>query len=287
MIDRAPLIGFVGMAAVLVWVLAAGAGYSADVFWRTPSVALVLGGSVFATLVAFPGRRFASLGAMVREAFSGRPRSLERSIATLVALATLARRRGLLALERPVETLDDPFMREAMRMAVDGVTPETIRSVMQTRMESIELRHLEGKGMLEMMGRVAPVFGMIGTVIGLVVMLGRMDDPARIGPGMAVALLTTFYGLVLAHVVCLPLARKLGGRTSEELLHKTMVLQGVLAVQAGDHPRVVEQKLRAFLPGYDRGGRYSGAPTEPSNAPADHKAAPSAKGTAERLDQAA
>ena len=136
-----------------------------------------------------------------------------------------------------------------MRMAIDGTDNATIEHVCRAEMESVDLRHTYGVRLLESMGRSAPVFGMIGTLIGLVIMLGRMNDPARIGPGMAVALLTTLYGLVLANVFCLPLSRKLAHRSSEELLSKTVALKGVLAIQAGDNPRIVEQKLRAYVPG--------------------------------------
>jgi chemotaxis protein MotA len=137
-------------------------------------------------------------------------------------------------------------------MAVDGMDAATIEHVMRSEMEATDLRHTYGKGVLETMGRFSPVFGMIGTLIGLVVMLGHMTDPSRIGPGMAVALLTTLYGLLIANVFCLPLARKLAGRSSDELMVKQMMLKGVLAIQAGDHPRIVEQKLRAYIPGSER-----------------------------------
>ena len=184
----------------------------------------------------------------MRSAFRDDGRSLQESAITLVALAEIARRDGLLALERPVDGVQDGFLKRAMQMAIDGFDPETIRSVMQAELESTDLRHTEGKAVLESVGRAAPTFGMIGTLIGLVIMLGRMNDPAMIGPGMAVALLTTLYGLVLANVFCLPIARKLESRNSHELLQKTVVLEGVLAVQMGDHPRGVAQQLRSYLP---------------------------------------
>lgn len=249
MVDRATVFGLAGIVALLLWGMLAGAGYSADVFWRTPSLALVIGGSVLATMVASPEGRFRSLGLVLKNALYDRTRSHGESILALVALATIARREGMLALDRRLDQMDDEFLRRALGMAIDGVDPSTIDAVMRTEMESIELRHTYGRGMLELMGRFAPVFGMIGTVIGLVVMLGRMNDPTMIGSGMAVALLTTLYGLVFANVICIPLARKLGHRSSQELLNKTLLLKGVLAIQAGDHPRMVEQKLRAYLPG--------------------------------------
>jgi len=137
-------------------------------------------------------------------------------------------------------------------MAVDGADARVIEQVCRTELESTDLRHATGSGLFDTMGRTAPVFGMMGTLIGLATMLGRMDDPSQIGPGVAVALLATLYGLVVAHVFCLPLARKLTHRSGEELLYKTMALAGVLSIQAGDHPRMVEQRLRAYLPARKR-----------------------------------
>jgi chemotaxis protein MotA len=248
MIDRATVFGLAATVILLAWVMVAGAGYSADVFWRTPSLALVLGGAVLTAVVAFPSLRVRTLGRILANAFRARTRPPGESIVTLVALAEIARRDGLLALEQPAKRLNDDFLRRALEMAVDGYDAATIRSVMQAELESTDLRHTEGKGVLELMARTAPTFGMIGTLIGLVIMLGRMNDPSMIGPGMAVALLTTLYGLIVANVFCWPLAQRLGQRSSEELLAKTIALEGVLGIQAGDHPQVLLQKLRAYVP---------------------------------------
>jgi chemotaxis protein MotA len=248
MIDRATLLGTAVALALVIGVACDGGAGGLAALWQTPSALLVAGGAVFTTLAATPGAKFRALGGVLRNAFMVRTREPEELIVTLVGLAHTARREGLLALEKPVELLEDGFLKRTLRMAVDGVDARTIEQVCQTELESTDLRHACGSGLLESMGRAAPVFGMIGTLIGLVFMLGRMDDPSRIGPGMAVALLTTLYGMVLAHVFCLPLARKLTHRSSEELLNKTIALAGVLAIQAGDHPRLVEQKLRAYLP---------------------------------------
>ena len=251
MIDRATVFGLTAIGGLLLWLLFAGSGHVFDLFWRTPSLALVLGGTLLATMVAYPVARFRSLGKVVRNAFIDRSESPEKTIAILVTLAEMARRDGLLVLEKPIERIDDGFLKRAMRMAVDGTDARMIESVMQAELEGIDLRHTCGKGLLDSMGRFAPVFGMIGTLVGLVIMLGGMSDPTMIGPGMAVALLTTLYGLVFANVVCNPLANKLAQRSSDELLNKTIALKGVLAIQAGDNPRIVAQKLRAYLPQRD------------------------------------
>ncbi|HSW46286.1 MAG TPA: MotA/TolQ/ExbB proton channel family protein [Phycisphaerae bacterium] len=246
--DRATVLGLAATCGLIVWVLLTGAGWEAGAFWQTPSVALVLGGAVLTTLMSCPVSSRDAIRGLLRNAFFVRTRPADELVVLIVALAEVARRDGLLALDRPVAALKDAFLKKAFEMTIDGAEPGAVEAVLRAEMESTDLRHTYGVRMLESMGRSAPVFGMIGTVIGLVIMLGRMNDPSRIGPGMAVALLTTLYGLVLANVFFLPLSRKLAHRSSEELLSMTIALRGVLAIQAGDNPRIVEQKLRAYLP---------------------------------------
>jgi len=133
-------------------------------------------------------------------------------------------------------------------MAVDGTDPDLIETVMLSDLEAVEARHMEGKSLFDNIGRYAPAFGMIGTLVGLVIMLQNMSDPDSIGPAMAIALLTTFYGALLANLVALPLADKLGLRSREEMMLRMIVIKGVMAIQSGDNPRIVEQKLKTFLP---------------------------------------
>ena len=258
MVDRGTILALVGLLALLVCVVVTGAGLAAaGAFWQTSAVAFVIGGAVLAGLVASPAVGLRRLAAVVRSAFVVTAVTPEETIITLVALAEIARRDGLLAMDKPASGLRDDFTRRAAEMAIDGVDRDVIQAVMQAELESIDMRHAEGKAALESMARFSPAFGMMGTVIGLVIMLGRMDDPARIGPGMAVALLTTLYGLGFANVFCLPLARRLAYRSSQELLAKTVALKGVLGIQVGDNPRVLAQKLRAYLPGAGKGQEFA------------------------------
>jgi chemotaxis protein MotA len=286
MLDRVTVFALLGAVALLLGVMLCGTGPAVGVFWQTPSIILVLGGSILATIVSLPPRRFASIRGVVRSAFHDTMPPPEAVIDQIVALATVARKDGMLALDEPSRHLPDPFLQRTLQMAIDGMDGATIEAVMRNEMEATDLRHTYGKNLFETMGRFAPVFGMIGTLIGLVVMLGHMSDPARIGPGMAVALLTTLYGLVIANVFCLPLARKLAGRSSDELMIKTMMLRGVLAIQAGDHPRIVEQKLRAFLPGMQRTvlgpSAVSAAPPPPATQKGEEPAAGSDEPAAQR-----
>lgn len=242
---------FVGIGTVLVLVLAcllAGASGDLGAFWSLPSLLLVLGGAVAATLSSYARRQLRSAGGVIRKALAESDETPESVISELVDLGGVARREGLLALDSRLPPDDNRFLARALRMVIDGYEPSTILAVLNDELEAMDARHASGRQLFELLARYCPAFGMLGTVIGLVVMLRSMSDPARIGPGMAVALLTTLYGLILANGVFHPLAQKLANRSAGELLIRTIIVKGVLAIQQGDNPRVVEQKLRAFLP---------------------------------------
>jgi chemotaxis protein MotA len=168
-------------------------------------------------------------------------------------LSKLARREGILALDRELGEVEDPFMRVGLEMAVDGTEPDTILDIMETEIISLIERHKTGQGIFTSLGTYAPAFGMIGTLIGLIKMLGSLDDPSSIGPAMAVALITTFYGAVLGNLVYLPMAGKLKSKSSSELMFKRMIIEGVLAIQRGVHPRNIERKLLNYIAPKDRG----------------------------------
>jgi chemotaxis protein MotA len=170
-----------------------------------------------------------------------------------VALAETARREGLLALEGKASEIKDPFIELGIRMAVDGTRAEVIQAVMTKDIESMQARHKEGKKMIELVGRCGPAFGMVATLLGLVLMLGNLSDPDAIGPSMAVALVGTMYGALAANLVAIPFSEKLAGLSSEEAVCKEIILQGIMAIQSGDNPRTVRQKLSAYLPPKARG----------------------------------
>ena len=283
MVDRKMLLGFAGLLGLLSWAVFAGmrpapmAGPVAAAFWQTSSALFVIGGSIVAGLLASPTVGIGRLLEIVRRAFRLPNVTAEETIITMVALSEIVRRDGWLAIEKPVASLKDDFTRRAAHMAIDGTDQEFVQSVMQAELESIDLRHAEGKGCLESMARFAPAFGMIGTVIGLILMLGRLDDPARIGPGMAVALLTTLYGLAFANLFCLPMARRLTYRSSQELLVKTIALKGILSIQAGDHPRVLTQKLRVYLPGAGQDQNFAWSTVERQQARLEEQESQAAK----------
>ncbi|MEX0655202.1 MAG: motility protein A [Phycisphaeraceae bacterium] len=249
--DLGILFGFIG-----TWVLIACAilvGGDVRPFLDPMSMILVVGGSCTIIFFSMPARNIKGVVAVVKKAFFHSSKPIEQLIDDLVSYAEIARRDGILSLENTTKDIDDPFIVRGIQMAVDGTDPELIEQIMETELENLIDRHETGRGTLDLLGKYAPAFGMIGTLIGLVLMLANLDEPSKIGPGMAVAILTTLYGAVIANAVALPLSDRLARRSSEEVLYKTIIIKGVMAIQSGDNPRIVEQKLRTFLPPAARG----------------------------------
>lgn len=230
------------------WAIVSGAGDKAGAFLSGGSIAIVLGGSTAAALVSFPLQNVLGIVGVVKKAFFSKPRDVRQLIADMVRYAEVARRDGILSLENLTHDMEDEFVKSGIQMAVDGTDPELIEQVMTSELDSVIERHDRGKALFEAIGKYAPAFGMIGTLVGLVIMLQNMDDPSAIGPGMAVALLTTLYGALVANMVALPIADKLAVRSEEETMLRRVVIRGVISIQSGDNPRIVEQKLLTFLP---------------------------------------
>lgn len=213
-----------------------------------PSIMVVAGGTIGAIIVAFPLALTTKVHSVILKAFFTKPTNVADIIRDMVRFAEVARREGILALEGMIEEMKEPFIVRGVKMAVDGTDPELIKVIMDTELEALMDRHGQAKSMLDAVGKYAPAFGMIGTLLGLIFMLQNMDDPAAIGPGMAVALITTLYGAIVANVATGPIAEKLSARDSEEVLAKTVIIAGVMSIQSGDNPRVVESKLVTYLP---------------------------------------
>ncbi len=252
--DFASVIGMVVGFGLVLWAL--GANFMA--FVDPPSIAIVVGGTIGATLIHYPLKEVVRVVSVVKKVFLHKEESPSEIIQTLVGFAETARREGILSLEQQSQTLDDAFLKSGITLAVDGTEQEVIREIMTTEMNNIAERHKNGAAIMEAMGTYAPAFGMIGTLIGLVLMLKNMTDPSTIGTGMAVALITTFYGAVLANLIFLPIAGKLKLRSAHELLLKELCIQGIMAIQSGDNPRTVEEKLNAFLSPSERNIRKKG-----------------------------
>lgn len=243
--DLATLLGLLGGLTIVGLSILMKSSFGAFVDYA--SVGVVLGGAVCAVLISFPLRNFLGAVRVALKALFNRQEDYRKLIEQIVSLAETARRDGLLALEGRIEELSNPFVILGIQMAVDGTRPEVIEDVLRTEMSAVAARHKNGKSVIEQLGRFAPAFGMIGTLIGLVIMLGNMD-PDTIGSGMAVALLTTLYGAIAANLVFLPIAEKLGFLSKHELTAMEIALRGIMAIQSGENPRVIEQKLNTFLP---------------------------------------
>ena len=241
--DIATVIGIIaGVTLVLMAIIS-----NIMLFINFPSMLIVVGGTVGATLMNFPLGDVLGVFKTVKNAFLHKDRPPTDVIETIVSFATTARREGILALESRAEEADDPFLKKSVQLAVDGTAPELIKDILTTELAFLEERHSLGQGVFIAMGTFAPAFGMIGTLIGLIQMLSTMDDPSTIGAGMAIALLTTLYGALIANMFCMPIAGKLKVRTRMEMLVKEVIIEGILSIQSGDNPRVVEQKLMAFI----------------------------------------
>ncbi len=244
--DLGTLIGIVsGIAFVIISILLGG---SLLTFFNLPSVMIVVGGTVAATLVAYPLPRVLEIVKLTQKAFKQRQNNPNVVITNIIELANRARKEGLLALEELSSTMNDEFLKKGIMLVVDGTDPELVRTLLETELAFLEERHKMGQGLFETMGSFAPAFGMVGTLIGLINMLQNMSDPSTIGPSMSVALITTFYGSFLANMIFLPIANKLKLKSREETLEKEIVVEGLLSIQAGENPRIIEEKLKAFLP---------------------------------------
>lgn len=243
--DHGTVVGIlIGMGLVFAAIFLGG---GVLIFLDGPSLLIVLGGVFAAVLMSFPLAVVRSVPLVVLKTFLHRAPAHDDVLRLIVRCAEIARRDGVLALEGEAERAPDEFLRKALRLAVDGTDAELIGMILRLELKAVEERHRIGQAVLRAAGAYAPAFGMIGTLIGLIQMLQVLDQPERIGDGMAVALVTTFWGAFLANTLFLPLAGKLHNRSEEERSVRRLVIEGVTAIQSGDSPRIVRQKLDAFL----------------------------------------
>lgn len=243
--DLATLIGIIlGIACILysIW-----AGGDPALYFDIPSIICTVGGGIASTLISYRLKEIISIMKIVANAFFGKDNELGDTIRKLVELSQKARREGLLALETEQENIEDDFLRRSLQLVVDGVEPEMIKESLTLELENISARHERGQGLFKTMGALFPAWGMIGTLIGLINMLNTMEDPKSIGPSMALAIITTFYGAVLAYFICIPIANKLALKSKEEIRQKELIIEGILSIQAGENPRIMEYKLKTFL----------------------------------------
>jgi chemotaxis protein MotA len=216
-------------------------------FIDLPSMYITIGGAISATIAAFPASKLVNSFGVIKNAFFVKSSTPVEIIKQLVEFAEQARREGILTLEARAAEIEDEFLKKGIQLAVDGTESELIKDILSTEIAFTEERHEQGAKIFDFLGSMTPSFGMIGTLVGLVLMLGNMSNVESIGPNMAVALITTLYGSIAANVFCLPMVEKLKGYSRKEILIKELMLEGIMSLQSGDNPRIVEQKLTAFL----------------------------------------
>jgi chemotaxis protein MotA len=237
---------FLGLSVVI------SQGSASNVFVDAPSLMVVFGGTCAAVMICFPLRNIRGFIHAFRQVFFNRSPHFAKIVRDIVALAEIARQDGMLALEKRITSLTHPFLVRAIQMAVDGTRPEILEDVLRTEIEALAARQKNDRSLIEQLGRFAPAFGMIGTLVGLIVMLGNLGSPESFAPGMAMALITTLYGAIIANLFCLPFAEKLQFLSRQERMSMEIMVRGILAIQAGDNPRVIEHRLNSFLPEHER-----------------------------------
>ena len=249
--DIASVIGLIlAIGLIIVSILLGSAPFSA--FIDIPSFLVVVGGAVAAALICFPLKSMIASPLIGLKVILNKGEDRMGLIKSIVELAEIARKDGLLALETKIPEIENKLVKTGLQMAVDGTAPEIVEEVLRTEVVGMAMRHREGKSIMDQLGRFAPAYGMIGTLMGLIMMLQDMSDPSGIGAGMAVALITTMYGAIVANVFFSPFAEKLGIMSRNEQLSMEIAIRGVMAIQSGESPRAIDQKLQTYLPAKQR-----------------------------------
>ncbi len=244
--DIATILGVISAFGLMCIAISMGGGI--QLFINIPALMIVVGGTLGATMINYPVKDVLGVFKVVKKALFAKKISVTELIKRFVTFAKKSRKEGILTLEGDIKDVSDEFLRKGVQLAIDGLEPQEIGEILETEIDFVRSRHQLGAEIFTTMGTYSPALGMIGTLIGLVQMLQTMDDASKIGPAMAVALLTTFYGSIMANIVCLPIAGKLRTRSKEEVLTKEMAIQGIASLSNGDNPRILEQKLQAFIP---------------------------------------
>lgn len=248
--DLATIIGFISGLFFIIMSLLISATFDLGKVWAiidAPSIMITFGGTIASCFIAFSLNRIVIGLKATGKIFSPPKVDPGMAIEQIITLANLARKEGILSLEDSVSEMDDEFLKKGIMLIVDGTDPELVRNILETEMSYIDSRHAEARGFWEYIANAGPAWGMIGTLMGLVMMLQDMSDPDALGPKMALAIVTTFYGSILANYIASPIANKLKLFSNEEMHIKEVLVEGILSIQAGENPRIIEEKLKAFL----------------------------------------
>lgn len=249
--DIATLIGLIACAILIVFgIVYKDGAFNFGVivnFINVPSILITFGGTFMCVLASNPLKDFINGLKSILLVLKTRTTDEAAVIRQIIDLSNIARKEGLLALEESANSLDDDFMKKGILLIVDGTDPELVRNILETELINIDARHKKNIAFWKNVGAMGPAWGMIGTLVGLINMLRDLSDPDSIGPNMAVALITTLYGSVLANWICAPVATKLATNNDAEIVMKEVMIEGLLSIQAGENPRVIEEKLKSFL----------------------------------------
>lgn len=249
--DIASIIGLILCAVLTVFgILSSGA--SVLDYWDVPSALITFGGAFSCVMASHTMQEFVNGIKGITLAFKAPVINTSEMIKNIIDLSNVARKEGLLSLEEAAADLDEPFLKKGILLVVDGTDPDLVRAILETELISVEDRHKKVIGFWDMVASMGPAWGMIGTLIGLIAMLKDLNDPSAIGPAMAVALITTLYGSLLANWIATPVANKLRVNNAAEMQQKEVMIEGLLSIQAGENPRVIEEKLKSFLAPKDR-----------------------------------
>lgn len=258
--DIASLVGIVvGVVMVLLGVMTSGGIQTIGHFMDLPSFLITFGGSIASVLTACKLADFIGGLQSIKLAFQERILDPGQVIHTIIDLSNVARKEGLLALEEAASGIEEPFLKKGIMLVVDGTDPDLVRGILETDLVCLEDRHKKVISFWEKWAEMGPAWGMIGTLIGLINMLYNMEDSSSIGPSMATALVTTFYGSLIANWLCTPIANKLKTNNEKEVMMKEVTIEGLLSIQAGENPRVIEEKLKSFLSPTARDSMAEGA----------------------------
>lgn len=249
--EKATVFGF-GAVALMICASIMSSG-SLKAFFDIPSIIMVFGGGLCSMFIAYQADSVKRALIMIKQSFAA-PNEFNKLsiISSILTVADIARKEGVLALDAKMTEIEDPFMRRGLQLVVDGTDVGIIEEVMMSEVDNTANRHTEIKGVIDFFGASLPAFGMIGTVMGLVLLLGHLDDPAAIGPNMAVALITTFYGAVAANAVFIPIGKKVDQRNSIEAQYMEIIAKGCLMIASGTHPRIIQERLLAYVSETDR-----------------------------------
>ena len=220
-------------------------GGSPTAFINMPAIVLIFGATFGATMASCGMKQFMRMMPLIQMSMKPRVSDMSSLRETLVKFAERARREGLLALDAEVEAVEDPFIRRGLQMVIDGLEPDTVEEILEIEIESMQARHLKGIDMFAKMGGFAPTFGVLGTVMGLVNVLSNLADPSGLGESIATAFIATLFGVGTANILWLPISNNLKGKDTSEARERRMAVAAILAIQAGDNPRIVARKLQA------------------------------------------